>query len=145
MDSSCCVKEADRSKPQQEACENSAKAAHANRCTQNSRKKAKKGSAKWCKCNTDGKQIGGANGADPTGPERCIDVGGGRKDVCQWNSGDMLCVPSKATAGGAKKKAEEQAPVVPTELVDDDKTSYGDKFDPKGNCEKLRAKDKYVY
>ena len=56
-------------------------------CTKSSRKKAPKGSVKWCKCNKHGQQLGGA--------EQCVDTGGGRNDVCKWDDGNKLCVPSK--------------------------------------------------
>ena len=73
-------------------------------CSANRRKRATTGDAVWCKCNSGGSKIGGADGTDPAGPDRCVDVGGGRKDVCQWDSSTNVCVPSKK---GQEQKAKE--------------------------------------
>mmetsp|Transcript_13451 Transcript_13451/g.31888 ORF Transcript_13451/g.31888 Transcript_13451/m.31888 type:complete len:270 (-) Transcript_13451:70-879(-) len=49
------------------------------------RKKAEKGTAVWCNCNTNGEPI---QSQDP-----CEDAGGGRNDVCQWSAEKSSCVP----------------------------------------------------
>ena len=56
---------------------------------------ASKGSEMWCKCNID-KAVIGADGV--TGPTRCVDVGGGRADVCKWDAAAKVCVPSAKTS-----------------------------------------------
>ena len=108
VDKSCCdAKVKTKGSPEQAACTKSVHAARASpdRCTKSNRKKAETGTTMWCKCNKHGRQIGGA--------EQCVDTGGGRNDVCKWNDGDKLCVPSKATAGSGdapKAKPEGQEP-----------------------------------
>lgn len=49
------------------------------------RDNAKKGSAAWCACASDGKAI--------TNEKKCENGGGGRKNVCAWNDDDMECMP----------------------------------------------------
>ena len=106
VDKSCCdAKVKTKGSPEQAACTKSFHAAREIMCTKSSRKKAPKGSVKWCKCNKHGQQLGGA--------EQCVDTGGGRNDVCKWDDGNKLCVPSKATAGSGdapKAKPEGQEP-----------------------------------
>ena len=55
---------------------------------------ATRGNKVWCKCNVN-KEVIGADGV--TGPTRCVDLGGGRVDLCKWDAAAKECVPSKET------------------------------------------------
>ena len=62
-----------------------------------------KGDKVWCKCNVN-KEVIGADGV--TGPKRCVDVGGGRVDVCKWDAAAKECVPKCAYEGATKGDAD---------------------------------------